>query len=259
MSFWQAMKVQWRVIGALLIREIHARFGREGLGFGWLFGEPLIFALPVLTLWSILRARYEHGVPVMAIFISGYMGILLFRHMGSAMILFTRSNANLLYHRQVTLFDIFCSKMLMELVGNVVSLVVVYFVFFVAGRVDAPVDLPMFYLGYLLMAWWGMAVGLLVGAMTERSKIAEKAWPVFSYTYLIYSGFFYLADWLPVQLRAIALYQPSLQAYEMMRAGMLGTSIRTYGDPLYTILVLAGLTIIGLWALRESRKYVVLM
>jgi capsular polysaccharide transport system permease protein len=252
------LNVQRRVIGALLIREIHGRFRREGLGFGWLFGEPLMFALPVLTLWSVVRSRYEHGVPFMAIFVSGYMGILLFRHVGASMLMFVRSNANLLYHRQITLLDVFLAKLLMEVVGNVTALVVVYGIFILAGRVEFPVNLPMLYLGYLFMIWWCATVGLLAGALSERSKIVEKVWPVYSYTYLFYSGFFYMADWLPPKLREIALYQPSLQAYEMMRQGMLGSSVRTYASPAYTALVLAILTVIGLWAMRDARKHVVL-
>jgi capsular polysaccharide transport system permease protein len=252
------LNTQRRVIGALLIREIQARFRREGLGFGWLFGEPLMFAIPVLTLWSLVRARYEHGVPFMAIFVSGYMGILLFRHVGASMLMFVRGNANLLFHRQIGLLDIFVAKLLMEVVGNITALVVVYAIFIIAGRVDFPVNLPMFYLGYLFMIWWCATVGLLVGALSERSQIVEKVWPVYSYTYLFFSGFFFMADWLPPKLREIALCQPSLQAYEMMRQGMLGSSVRTYASPAYTALVLAILTVLGLWAMRDARKHVVL-
>lgn len=67
------------------------------------------------------------------------------------------------------------------------------------------------------MFWWSMTVALIVGALAERSIVVEKLWPVYSYTYMFYSGFFFLADWLPPKLREVALLQPSLQAYEMIR------------------------------------------
>jgi capsular polysaccharide transport system permease protein len=73
----------------------------------------------------------------------------------------------------------------------------------------------------------------------------------------MFSGFFYLADWLPSSLRNVALYQPYLQAYEMIRAGVFGNSIRTHGDPVYTTFALAILTLFGLWLMREGRKHVV--
>ena len=252
------LNIQRRVIGALLMREIYTRFGREGLGFVWIIVEPLIFALPVLGLWSIVRAKYEHGVLFMPVMISGYMAVLLFRHLGGSMMLFVRANASLLYHPDVTLMDIFWARAILEIVSNLSALIVTFCVFMALGSIDMPADLPMFYLGYFFMIWWCVAVGLLVGALAERSRFVEKAWPVYSYTYMFFSGFFFLADWLPSKLREIALYQPSLQAYEMIRAGMFGNIVRTYGDPGYTAFCLGILTLIGLWAMREARRHVVL-
>jgi hypothetical protein len=44
----------------------------------------------------------------------------------------------------------------------------------------------------------------------------------------------------------------------MIRAGVFGTTITTYGDPGYTTFALAVLTLLGLWLMRDSRKYVVI-
>ena len=44
----------------------------------------------------------------------------------------------------------------------------------------------------------------------------------------------------------------------MIRAGVFGTTVRTYGDPIYTSFFLAALTLFGLWLLRESRRYIVI-
>jgi capsular polysaccharide transport system permease protein len=256
--FWAQLKTQCRVIGALLIREIYSRFGREGLGFAWLIAEPLMFAIPVLLLWSAVRAKYENGVPLMPIFLTGYMGILLFRHLGGSMVMFIRSNTSLLYHRQVTLIDIFLARSLLEITANITSLVITFAIFIFLGDLVPPRNLPLFYLGYFYMTWWCVVVAMLVAALTERSILIEKIWPVYSYTYLFFSGFWYLADWLPPRLRAVALYQPSLQAYEMIRGGMFGNTVKTYGNAGYTTFVLAVLTVLGLWAMREGRKYVVI-
>ena len=56
--FWRGLVIQWRVVGALLIREIHSRFGRESLGFAWTVAEPLVFALPALLMWRMIRAVF---------------------------------------------------------------------------------------------------------------------------------------------------------------------------------------------------------
>jgi capsular polysaccharide transport system permease protein len=254
---WRGFLIQWRVVRALLMREIYSRFGRESLGFAWTVAEPLIFALPVLLMWRAIRAPYEHGLLVMPFLWSGYLPLLLFRHLGGRILLFIRQNASLLYHRQVKILDIFIARSLLEIGSNLAALIVSFVVFYILGAVDVPRDLPMFYLGYFFMAWWAVSIALIIGALSERSDWVQQIWQPYSYTYMVYSGFFYLADWLPPAVRTVALYQPYTQAYEMIRAGVFGTTIRTYGDPLYTTCVLAVLTLLGLWLLREGRRYVV--
>jgi capsular polysaccharide transport system permease protein len=255
--FWQNLATQSRVVGALLIREVYTRFGREGLGFAWIVAEPLIFAIPVLLVWSAVRGGYEHGVPMMPFLWTGYLPVLLFRHVGGRMLLFVRVNAGLLYHRQVTIFDIFLARVLLEVGSNLSAVVASFVLFYSLGLIDLPRDLSMFYLGYFYMIWWSAAAGLIIGGLSERTDWAEKLWQPYSYLYMFFSGFFYLAAWLPPALRNVALYQPYLQAYEMIRAGMFGNVIETYGDPAYTTFILAILTLIGLLIMRDSRKYVV--
>ena len=253
----EGLSIQGRVIGALLMREIYTRFGREGLGFAWIVAEPLVFAIPVLFVWRAVRSPYEHGLPLMPFLWTGYLPLLLFRHVGARILLFVRVNAGLLYHRQVTILDLFIARSLLEITSNVAASVVSLVLFYSIGIMDMPRDLPMFYLGYLYMIWWCLAAALIIGAVSERTDWAEKIWQPFSYLYVFFSGFIYMAEWLPHELRSWALYMPSLQAYEMIRAGMFGATVKTYGNPDYCAFALAVLTLIGLSLMRDARKYVV--
>jgi capsular polysaccharide transport system permease protein len=257
-SFLHGLAVQSRVVGALIIREIYSRFGRESLGFAWIIAEPLVFAIPVLFVWRAVRDPNEHGLSLMPMLWSGYLPLLLFRHLGGRILLFIRSNVPLLYHQRVKIFDIFVARALLEIFSNLTALLVSFAVFYAIGAVGIPRDLPMFYLGYFYMIWWAVAVALIVGALCERTDWVQQAWMPYSYLYMMFSGFFFLSDWLPPGLRNVALYQPYTQAYEMIRAGMFGATITTYGDPAYTTFALAGLTLFGLWLMREGRRYVVI-
>jgi capsular polysaccharide transport system permease protein len=254
---WRGLLIQWRVVGALLIREIYTRFGRESLGFGWMVAEPLVFALPVLLVWRSVRASHEHGLLLMPFLWSGYLPLLLIRHLGGRILLFIRQNTSLLYHRQVTILDIFIARSLLEIFSNLAALIVSFVVFYIIGAIDIPHDLPMFYLGYFFMIWWAVAIALIIGALSERTDWVQQIWMPYSYLFMMFSGFFFLADWLPPRIRTVALYQPYTQAYEMIRGGVFGNTVKTYGDPMYTTCVLAVLTLFGLWLLREGRRYVV--
>jgi len=46
-----------------------------------------------------------------------------------------------------------------------------------------------------------------------------------------------------------------LQAYEIIRAGLIGNLVETFYDMTYLTFVLAGLTLIGLWLVRGVRQH----
>ena len=47
--------IQRRVLGALLLRELLTRYGRNNIGFLWLFVEPMLFTLIITLFWTATR------------------------------------------------------------------------------------------------------------------------------------------------------------------------------------------------------------
>jgi capsular polysaccharide transport system permease protein len=253
----RALAGQKRVLGALFMREIQTRWGRRNLGFAWLFAEPLVFAFPVLAMWSMVRSPFEHGMKLIPFLWSGYLPLLLFRHVSGRAIYTVRSNAALLYHRSVTPLDIVVGTCGLEAIGSISAIAFSFFVFYFMGAIDWPSNVTLVIVGNLYMAWWALAVSLLVAAGSERSDIVEHVWMPMSYMYMPISGFFYLADWLPTTVRNIALaVLPSLHSYEMIRSGLFGNRIQTHYDVIYVTFVLAVLTLWGLWLVRNVRRYI---
>ena len=168
---------------------------------------------------------------------SGYLPLLLFRHLGGRILLFIRAKVPLLYHQRVTIFDIFLARALLEIFTNLTAPMYPLRCSTQSGHWTYR-DLPMFYLGYFYMIWWSVAVALIVGALCERTDWVQQVWMPDSYLYMIFSGFLSrgLAATIPPQGSVVpALYS----GVRMIRGGVFGTTITTYGDPAYTTFALA--------------------
>ena len=254
-SFAKAWALQNRVIFALLMREMQQRWGRRNLGFAWLFCEPLVFSFPVLLMWSYI-GRNERGLPVIPFLWTGYMPILLFRHVTGQCVHVIRAGGALLYHRAVTPFDLLVARIGLEVVGNWAATALSFAIFHILGVIDWPHDPTLFMFGLFYMAWWSSAVALIIGAWSERSDLVEHIWPPISYMYLPVSGFMFLAEWLPTSLRDVALMvMPSLHCYEIIRGGLFGNLITVYYDVPYLTFMLSALTLLGLWLVHDVRRY----
>ena len=68
-------RIQRRVVGALMIRELVTRFGRENIGFLWIMAEPLLFTVLVGVMWRFMKGPEEHGVSVIA-FVAETVGVV---------------------------------------------------------------------------------------------------------------------------------------------------------------------------------------
>ena len=240
-----------------MMRELVTRWGRRDLGFAWLFCEPLVFAFSVIAVWSYVRSPFEHGLPMTAFVWTGYMPLLIFRHVTGGALFSIRNSAALLYHRRVTPLDLFLGRQGLEALGNLASVAVSFVVFVAIGAMNWPDNYGLMLLGFLYATWWALCIALIVAALSERFELVAHIWPPISYLYIFFSGFFILADWLPVSLRRIAMaIDPPLHTYEMVRGGVFGSQLmHPHYDVTYLTFLLAALTLIGLWLVKDVRKH----
>ena len=253
-SFAQSLSIQKRVIGALLRREMLTRYGRNNIGFLWLFVEPMLFTLVMTAIWSVRRAGMD--IPVAAFAITGYPVAMIWRNSVSRSINAIAPNNTLLYHRNVRVLDIFASRIILEISGTVASfaLLVIGFIFF--GWMQPPEDLLKVVSGLFLTTWFGIALALVIGSSAERSEIVDRLWSPFSFFLFITSGVFYLVDWLPPFAREYILWLPMVHGIELVRDGYFGRLFHAHYDMGYLLFSCMLLSFLGLAMVREAGKRV---
>jgi capsular polysaccharide transport system permease protein len=248
-----AIRQQSRIIGALIMREMTTRYGRQGLGFAWVIGEPLIFCFGVLILWTATKPAYEHGIRLAPFVMTGYMSLILIRHFISLLSSALQANLGLMYHRQVAPLHLLFSRALLELGGATAAFVVVYCILLALNQVSLPHDYLMLYSGWLLLAWNAMGFALLLSGLAMRYEIMERLVPVISYVLIPISGAFYMVSWLSASARDYIMFIPFVHGIEMIRAGVFGEFIATYYNVPYALFIGTIMNIIGLLIISASR------
>jgi capsular polysaccharide transport system permease protein len=256
LGLFKLLGVQGRVINALLIRELHTRYGRENIGFLWIIGEPILFCGGVAILWTVMRPAHEHGLPMTAIVITGYVPLTMWRHCLSRAVKAFEANGSLLFHRQVTPLDIIVSRVILELVGTLIAGLLVSIGAILLGFMKPPVDYGMLYLGLGYQMMFGMATALLVATLSEMSELVEKSVAVLSYLAIPFSGAFTMVDWVPPAYRWVLLWSPSVNNVEMIREGQFGHGAHAHYDLVYDSWITFLLLLIGLSLTLRARKHI---
>lgn len=256
MSLARSFNIQRRVIGALLLREIITRFGRHNIGVLWLIVEPMMFTLGVSALWYTAGLHTYTDMPIIAFAITGYSSVLVWRNTANRCSKAIEPNLSLMYHRNVKVIDIFMSRIILELVGASASIIILTIFFASIGAMDWPKNLLLILEGWFLLSWFAIALGFIVGAISERSETFERLWHVITYLMFPLSGAVFMVDGLPAAAQKAVLWLPMVHGTEMIRHGFFGNLVPTYEDPLYFAATNMVLTLIGVALVRDAGKRV---
>lgn len=257
-SLRQGWDIQVRVIGALMLRELTTRYGRENIGFLWVMAEPLLFAVLVAVFWRVMKGPFDFGVDIVAFVVTGYIPLVLFRTCMSRGVKSFTANGGLMYHRQIKVLDLLLVRFLVELIGHMMAYVFVGTVLGVLGYFPRPFDLGFIMLGGFYYALFTFSVMLVVASLSEMSETIEKIVPVTTYLMIPFSGAFFLVSALTPGAANAVLYSPAVHGMEMMRYGVFGPSIDPHFSYLYPLQFCLPCMALGLLLCRVVRSRLVI-
>jgi capsular polysaccharide transport system permease protein len=244
--------IQLRVVGALLLREMQTRFGRENLGFLWLFAEPLLLALAIGGIKRAASFDDGTGLPPEITAIIGYVPFFLFRAIVNRSSNAIHSNLTLMFHRQVTMLDTMVARNLLE-TGACGAVIVVLLLGIGHFTGVWPGDPLLMIAGFLAILGWSNGLALLVAAGCARHEWLERFIHPITYVMMPLSGAFFSVQSLNTEIQRIVLWNPQVHMHEVIREGMFTTLIVSHYDWLYIIGAVLIVNLLGLSALRAVR------
>lgn len=252
----EGLRVQLRVIHALLMREMTTRFGRGQLGFLWLVIEPLMLASAIgMIHWVGIKGggHSERGsIPIFLFYVVGYAPFFAFRAIINRAPTALQANMTLMYHRQVRLSDVMLARNLLE--AGAIFAVLALIIGGATWFVDRPPhSLPVAAAALVIMFAMSNGVSMIIAAAAVRWEIVDRITHPLTYLSLPFSGaFFWLHD-LPPSWREKLLWSPQPNIHEMLREGMFGPVVPAYYDVIYMVWWVLGLNLLGLAAIRAVR------
>lgn len=254
-SLAASLNTQKRVLNALLMRELITRYGRDNLGFLWLFIEPMLFVLFMMGVIVLSRGAINiSGINIIGFAITGYSTVLLWRNAANRCGNAITPNFALLHHRNVTVLDLYLVRILIEIAGATLSLVFLLIIFIALGLAPLPSDPLLMIEAWALLAWFSAGLGMTIGVCIHRSEFFSRMWSNVSLIFFSLSGAMFMVAWLPPTTREFFLYIPTVHITEMIRHGYFGNAVKTFEDPAYLITINLLLTLTGLILVRKTAE-----
>jgi capsular polysaccharide transport system permease protein len=250
------IKTQANVIGALIMRELHTRFGRQNIGYLWIFAEPMLLAAAVALLHAGQHLPLGGNIRPVPFAISGYALFILFRSTVSRAETLLEANRPLLHHRQVTLFDMLAARAALEVASILAVLVVLLGASWLLGLADLPADFMLVLAALLLVGWFSFGLSMLVCGLSHESPLLGRLVHPLLYLMMPLSGAFFAMAWLPAEWRALAQWVPLVPMFELLKVGMFDHYPDQYADIGYAVSWCVALTLSGLAILRLVRARV---
>lgn len=246
----------FRIVHALVLREIMTRFGREHLGFLWLVLEPLLLTSMVMVGMTLLYGTTRNDITIIQLVLSGYSMGSLWRHIISRFIHCFRHNAGLMFHRNVKPIDTILGRFFLETTGTLISFFVAYTTLSLMDLIAPINDFSLLLGAWYLLACFSFAAAVCLAALCELWEPLEKFIQPLLYVTLPLTGVFYMVHWMPPEYHYVLLMSPLVNAMEMFRAGMIGPSVQTYYHADFVVCVSVFLAAFGFLLMRKAEAHI---
>ena len=250
-----SLKVNARVLSALVVREALNRYGHENLGFFWVMVEPLMFSGAVMLMWAAMRHAHMENVGLVLFVLTGYCSLTMWRHVVGRSIRSVSQRAELLYHVNIKPLDLLLAFCLLEVLGTFTAFILAY-IPLALFEVVYPVRDPLLMAGgFFFLGWFSTSVAMIFAGLSERYEVMEKFIPASLYVSIPLTGVFSLVDWLPQKAQTVLLYSPLVNAVEMFRAGVMPEDVVTRYYTGYLALSCFFTFAVGLLMMKNVQKH----
>lgn len=247
-SLLAGLRIQARIIAALILREVLTRFKRQRLGYVWAFIDPCLHMAMWFVLFALIRGpRQYHDMPTFMFLATGIVAMYLFFLKVTVYVAGAVSaGRGLLRFPMIKQLDPVLARFFLEAATMVVISAVLLSAFTMAGLGAGPYNL----LGVLMASGCLLLLALGFGTFNSAMTILYPSYSRF--LYFVYraiyfsSGAIHGIERLPAEVQRILVWNPVFNGVDQFRSAWSFTYESTLTSNGYILLVAGFFFLAGL-------------
>lgn len=249
-----ALVTQFRVLGALVLRETRATFGTSQIGYLWAIITPAAGTAVLVAVFSAIGRHPPFGASLALFFALGVLTLELFNKLGDSLMTVFEANRALLTYPPIKETDVLFARTIL-IAATYMLIMSVFFAGLLASGLGSlpahPEDLLAAFAATCLLGFGFGVNNAVIISLWESWRHVEK---ILTRPLFFLSGVFYVPSYLPPQAVDWLKWNPVLHCVEWIRNGWYANYDSHVLDRFYLLAVALCLTLVGLAGERLTRS-----
>lgn len=209
----------FRVVSAMISREMVTRFGNNPGGYVWALLDPIGNIAFLTLIFSAIARNPPLGTSFALFFATGYIAFSYYRQMESFVSAAIKSNKALLSYPNVAPIDAIVARYILQLVTTTAIAFVVLGFLLQIMRAPVAFDFASIVEAAFAASILGVGAGMTNNVMFAKYPVYERIYAVVNRPLYLISGVFFLPDSLPHPFRELVLINPVIHIVMLFRQG----------------------------------------
>ena len=246
-----------RVLFALIVREMGAKFGRSWGGYIWAIAEPLGGITLLAIVFGIALRHPPIGTSFLLFYATGILPLYMFNIVSRGVANVVNANRGLLTYPVVTALDAVFAKALLDVLTMILIEVILFTAIILIYDVNVDFQPANIVLSLAISISMGLGVGTLNCVLFGFFPTWKNVWSVLTRPLFILSGVFFTFNSVPPGLQKILWFNPIVHAIGEMRAGFYGGYRADYVSLPYVFGIALSTFMIGIYLLRRHESFLI--
>lgn len=244
-----------RVVFGYVVREMKQHKSGARLGLFFTVLEALVAILVLALLFSVIGRRAAFGDSLILFMMTGFAPFLTFTKTSSKASSAVLQGTNRGRSPMLSIQTYAITQTIIVVFGLSTAVTIICMTLYGLGVAAAvPIDLSMIILSFLVAAALGYGVGLLNSIIGFFFKPWHSIYQLMTRGLLFLSGIFYVADFMPVQIREIIEWNPLIHVISLFRYGFYSTYPDVIFDQYYLFCWVIISVFLGIFFERLMRR-----